>query len=145
MQAAHHVVIRLGRRDQLPDLFIGQAARIGDLGQVVAVLLQDSYVLFRRNPHHDQFAPFVGFADRLHLDPRCGRGQRAVEPQHVGIVGQLLRRADVVAEHVLRRRDALDERQMIDQRAAVLRVPGPLLVEFGKFFILGLLRSRGSR
>src|SRR5262249_29960518 len=40
VQAAHEVVVRLGGGDELPDLLRRQSARVGDLRQVVAVLLQ---------------------------------------------------------------------------------------------------------
>ena len=85
-------------------------------------------VLVRRHPDDDQLASFVRLADRLDLHARRRRRERAVVLQDVGVVGQLRRRADVVAEHVLRRRDPRHHRQVIDQRAAEVRRRRPLLV-----------------
>jgi hypothetical protein len=73
------VVVRFGLRDELPDLLRRQPARVGDLRQPVAVLLQVPHVLVRRDPHDHQLAILVGTADRLDLDPvRQGLLERAV-------------------------------------------------------------------
>ena len=140
VQAAHEVIVRLRRRDELLDLVLAQAARIGDLREVVAVLLQVLDVVVRRDPDDDELASFVGLADRLDLHARRGRGQRAVVLQDVGVVGQLVRRADVIAEHVFRRRNPLDDRQVIDQRADEVRLGRPLL---HRLFEVRVLRLRG--
>ena len=105
VQSAHQVILRLGRRDQLPDLGRRAAARIRDAREVVAVLRQVPDVLVRRDPDDDELAIFVGPADRLERDAAGQRRrQRAVVLQDVGVVGELRRGADVIAEHVLRRR-----------------------------------------
>ena len=106
VEPAHQVVLRPGRGDQLPDLPQRELPRGSAMRrEVVAVLRQVLDVLVRRDPDHDELTVFVGFADRLDLDRRGdGCRQRAVVLQDVGVVGELRGRADVIPEHVLRRR-----------------------------------------
>jgi len=140
VQSAHQVVLRLGGRDELFDLLRRQSAGIGELLQVRGVLREILDVLVRRDVDGDHVAAFVGLADDLHLHARCRFFERAVVLEDVGVVGQRVWRADVVAEDVLRRRDAFDERQMVDERTAVVRIAGPFLVELRELFVLSLLR-----
>src|SRR6185437_534638 len=67
-------------------------------------------------------------------------GKRSIVFENIGVVGELGRRADVVAEHVLRGRNPGDERQMVDERAAVVGASRPLGVELGKLRVLLLVR-----
>ncbi len=143
MEPAHQVVVGLGRGDQLVDLCVGESARVGELGEVVAIVLEILDVVLRGDPNDDELAPFVGLADRLDFDARRRLGQRAIVLQNVSVVGELGRRADVVAEDVLWRGDAGDERQMVDEWAAVVRACGPLGVELGEFGVLLLMRIAG--
>ncbi len=145
VQPAHQVVVRLRRRDELLRLRVGQPARVGQFREVVAVLLQVLDVGVRRHPHDHKLAVLVGLADRLHLHARRRRGERAVVLHDVRVVGEFLRRADVIAEHVLRTRNPGDLRQVIDERAAVARLAGPLPVRFREIFVLRLLGIAGLR
>ena len=138
VQAAHEVIVRLRRRDELGDLRLGQPARVGNLRQVVAVLLQALDVLVRRDPDDDQLAVLVGLADRFDPDAWRGGGERAVVLQRIGVVGELAGRADVITEHVLGRRHARHLWQVIDERADEVRLRRPLLDELGEVFVLRL-------
>ena len=99
VQPAHEVIVRPGRRDELGDLRVGQPARVGDLREVVAVLLQVLDVVVGGDPDDDQLAVLVGLADGLDLDARRGGGERAVVLQRVRVVGELgrVRRCDTRA------------------------------------------------
>ena len=140
MQSAHQVIVRARRRHELSDLRVRQATRIGDPGQVVAILLEVLDVLVGRHPDDDQLAVFVGRADGFdpHARRRCG--ERAVVLQRVGVVGQLGRRPDVIPEDILRGRYARDLRQMIDERADEVGLSRPFLDELGEVVILRLRR-----
>ena len=134
------MVVRLCRRDQRADLRVGHAARIGDLREVVAVVLEILDVLLGRHPDDDELAVFVRLADRLDLHARRCLRERAVVLEDVGVVRQLRRRADVVPEHVLRRRNSRRRAEVIDERTAELRPLCPLDVELREVFILSLFR-----
>ena len=139
VQAAHQVIVRLRILDELLHLRIGESARVGELRQVRPVLREVLEVVFRRHPDDDELASFVRLADRLDLHARRRLRQGAIVLQDVGVVGELRRRADVVAEHVLRRGNPRHERQMVDERAAEFRRSRPVGVEFGEFRVLLLL------
>ena len=126
--------------DELGDLRFGQPARIGNLREVVAVLLQALDVLVRGDPHDDQLAILVGRPDRLDLDPWCCGRERAVVLQRVGVVGQLGGRADVIAEHILGRWHAVHLGQVIDERADEVGLGRPFLDGLGEVLVLRLRR-----
>ena len=132
--------MRLRRRDQLPDLFRGQAARVGDLREIVAIALQVADVVVRRYPDDDQLAVFIRTADRLDLYTRRRRGERTAVLEDVGVIRQLRGRADVVPEHIFRRRNARHFRQVIDERAHVVRLRRPLLHRLREVLVLRLRR-----
>ena len=146
VEPAHQVVLRPGRGDQLTDLRRRAAARIRDASEVVAVLRQVLDVLVRRDPDDHELTVFVGFADRLNLDP-AGNGcrQRAVVLQDVGVVGELRGCADVIPEHVLRGGHAVHLRQVVDQRADEIRLRRPVLHRFGEVLVLRLRGVFASR
>ena len=88
------------------------------------------------NSDHD-VAAFFGLADDLGLDAARQRlFERAEVPLLIGDVGQLLLGADVVAEHVFRRRHAGFLGQMIDKRRQELRLGRRLLHERREFRIV---------
>ena len=131
------MIDRLGLGDDLLRLRVGERARVGELREIardtVSRFLIDSSAPTKTTT---QLAAFVALADRHDLDARRRRRQRAVVLQDVGVVGQLLRRADVVAEHVLGRRDAGHFGQVIDQRAHELRPGRPFLDRAGEVRIV---------
>ena len=140
MQAAHEVIVRFRRRDELLDRGFGQTSGVGEFREIVAILLKILDIRFGRHPHDDEFPAFIGLADRLDLHAwRRGR-QGAVVLEHVGVVGEFSWSADVVTEDVLRTWDAGDFGQVIDERAAVSRFAGPLDIRFGEVVVLRLLR-----
>jgi hypothetical protein len=100
-------------------------------------------VLVGRHPHDDELASLVGLADRLDLHARRRLLERAVVLHDVGVVGQLVGGADVVAEDVLRRRNPFDDRQMVDERAALVPLAGPILDRLLELRVLRLLGIAG--
>ena len=127
VQAGHEEIDRLGFRDDDLCFRFGESAGVGEPGEVAAIPFEVRERRFVRDRHDDHLAILVGPADRADRDARGGSGQRPVVLQHLRVVGQLARRAGVVAEDVLRRRDAIRDRQVIDQRAEELGPRGPLL------------------
>ena len=140
VQATHEVIVRFRRRHELGDLRLRQPARIGNLREVVAVLLQALDVLVRGNPDDDELAILVGGADRLDLDARSGRGERPVVLQRVGVVRQLGGCADVIAKHILGGGHARHLRQVIDEWADEVRLGRPFLDGLGEVLVLRLSR-----
>jgi hypothetical protein len=138
VKPSHEVVVRPGRGNQLFDLIRRQPARVGNLREVVAIALQAGHVLVGRHPHDDQLAILVGFADRFHCHARRRGRERTVVPEDVGVVGQLARRANVIAENVLRHRYTRDARQVIHERADEIRLRRPLLDGPGEILVLRL-------
>ena len=139
VQAAHEVVVRLRIGQHRLHLGLGHAARVGDLREVFPVLVEALHIRLRRDPDHDELTTFVGATDGFDLHPRRRCSERAVILQLIGVVRELARRADVVAEHIARGRDARHQWQVIHQRAAVLRIGEPLLVALRERRILLLI------
>ncbi len=113
VQAARQVIERLRFRDDGFRLRIGETARIGQLPEVRAVLLEVLDRLVRPDEDDDEIPAFVALADGLDLHARRFGGERAVVGEDVCVVRQLVRLADVMAEDVLRARNAGHLGQMI--------------------------------
>ena len=143
VQAAHEMIVRLGLRHDRAHLRFAHAARIGDLREVRAILRDIANVLVGRDPDDHELASFVGLSDGLDLHAWRRLRERAIVFQDIRVVREFRRRADVIAEDVLRRRDSRDAREVVDQRAAVLRLARPGCVEFRELFILFLVRVAG--
>ena len=139
VQAAHEVVMRLRIGQHRLDLGLGHAARVGDLREVFPVAVETLHVRLGRDPDHHQFATFIRAPDGFDLHARRRGRECTIVLQLIGIVRELPRRADVVAQHIARRRDTRHQRQVIHQRAAVLRIGQPLLVVLGERRILLLI------
>jgi len=119
--------MRLRCRDDLARLRLGERSRIGELLQVLPIRLEILDVRLRRNEHDHHVASLFGLAGHQRLDPP---GQRFFELSKIALlvrrIRQLLWRADVVAENVLRLRDAFPDRQVIDERRQELGLCRPL-------------------
>ncbi len=144
VETAHEVIVRLGVRNEVVHLRVGQTARVCELREVVPIVLEVLEVLLGRHPDDHELASLVRLhRQRFDLHARRRLGERAIVLQNVGVVRELGRRADVVAEHVLGRRDAGDERQVVDERASIPRLAGPLRIRLGELGILLLARVAG--
>ncbi len=73
-------------------------------------------------------------------------GERVVILQHVRVIGQVLGRADIIAENVLGRWNDGRFRQMIHQRADEFGPGGPFLDQAGEFVVhlLGIRKRSKS-
>ena len=139
VQAAHQMVVRLGLGDQLANCVLACAAWIRNLGEVRAILRDVLHVRVARHPHDHEFTSFIGLANGLDTHARRRLGERAIVLQLVGVVRELLGRTGMVADNVLGCGDPGHERQVIHQRAPVLRIREPRLVVLGEPLILLLL------
>jgi hypothetical protein len=128
--------VRLRRVDQLADVILRAPPRVREPREVVTVALQVADVLFRRDPHDYQLAPLVAAPDRLDVHARRRRVQCAIVAQRVRVIRQHPRRANVIAENVLRHRHTLRARQVIHERTAITRLARPLLIESREVCIL---------
>ena len=136
VQSARQVVERLRPGDHLGRLRRRDGPRVRQLSKVGPVLLEVSDRFVRSDEHDDQVAAFVALADIHDLDARRRRRQRAVVLEDVRVVGQLLRLADVMAQHVFRRRKTSHFGQMVYERAAELRPSRPFFHQTGEFRIV---------
>ncbi len=127
--------------DDVARLRFGDLAGIGKLSQVAALRVEIADGFFAADEHDDAFATLVGLADVHHLDARRFRGQGLVVFENIGVIGELLGRADVIAEDVVRRRHSARFRQVVNQRTDELRTSGPFMHGFGKV-IVHLLSGR---
>ena len=126
VETADQVIDRFRAGNDLRGSIGRDRSRIGELsqGDPVRVKIPDRFV--RAHEHDDELASFVASADRRDVDAGRRVGEGAVVPQDVGVVGQLSRLADVMAEDVLRRRNARSLGQVIDERAHELGPGRPL-------------------
>ena len=128
VHAADRVVDRLGRVQQLLRARFGRLARIGQLAEHVAILVELLDRVLAADREQDDVAPFFGGADLPVL--RAGRRrlrQRLVIAVDVLRVGQLTRRADGAAEELERRGHGVGRRQVIDQLGGDARILQVLL------------------
>ena len=108
-------------------LGVGEAARVGKAGEVFAVVVEVRDRVLRADENDDGVAAFLGLADADHLHAGSMRRQGVVIAQDIGVVSQLLGRADVMAEDFLGRRHGGADGKMVHQRADELRLGGPFL------------------
>ncbi len=134
--------MRPGARDEVRGLLRREAARVGDALHVGAVLFETAEPRLGRDVNDHDLAAFFGRTDHGGLHAAGQRRlERAIPLLLVGPVGELLLRADVIAEHVLRRRHACPSRQVAHQRRRELRLRGRTCDERRKVGIVG----RGRR
>ncbi len=118
---------------------IGEAARIGEPGEVAFVRIEIADGVFVGDGGHQTIAAFIGLADGHDFDALGGGGEGAIVAGDIGDVGEVLGRADVVAEDVLGGGNSGRFGQMVYQRAHELGPGGPLFDELGVLLILRLL------
>ncbi len=144
VQARRHVVVRLGRGENLLRLGWREAARVGQPADVLAVGLEVLQVGFGGDEHHLDVTTFLRSPGRhgAHA-PR----QRLLEGFEIGLLlaggGEALGLADVIPQYVLGAGHALAPRQVRDERAGELRPGRPFLHPRGKI-VVGRRRRRAG-
>ncbi len=128
VDGAGDVVDRGGLGDQRVGGSIVHAdrARVGQLGQACVVGIQAGQQIFIGHGDRDHRAALLALADGEHLHPRAGRRQRPEVAVDVGGVGQVIRRAGDVAEHLQRRRHGSRGGQVVGQRRVERGIGGVL-------------------
>ncbi len=79
--------------------------RIGELRQVAAISFEVLDAFVRADKDDDALASFICFADLDDLHPRGFRCEGSVVAHHLGVVGEPIGYADVMAQDVLRARE----------------------------------------
>ena len=143
VQSTHQVIVRLRLCDELPDLRFRFATRVGDLAEVCAILRELLHVRVGRYPHDDKLTTLVRLADRFDFDASGRRSECAIVFQLVGVIRELLWRADMIADDVFRRWNAGNNRKMVNERAAMFRILEPSFVVLLECRILLLTRIAG--
>ena len=92
--------MRLGIGQQRLHLRLGESTGIGNAREVFPVVVETLHVRLGGDPHHDQLAPFIGSADGFDFHARGGRSQRPIVLQLIGVIRELPRSPDVIAQHV---------------------------------------------
>jgi len=86
-------------------------------GEVFSVGVEVGDGVFRADEDHDGLAALFGWADVDNLDARGCGGERFVVADYVGVVGEALGFADVVAEDVFWLGDGGGFGEMVYERA----------------------------
>ena len=92
--------MRFGIGQQRLHLRLGESTGIGNAREVFPIVVESLHVGLGRDPHHDQFAPFIGAANSFDFHARGGCGQRPIVLQLIGVIRELPRGPDVIAQHV---------------------------------------------
>ena len=146
MNGAGDVVNRRRGGDELVGFGVVHlyGARVGELRQPRAVLVELRDQLLRRHGHRDHLAAFFGLADAEDLHARAG----LLQHPHVAVdfvrVGQNPRRAGDVAKHGLRSRHGLRGRQIIGQRR-IEEGLGSVLADFLRVLLVDRLVGVAAR
>ena len=135
----------LGGGDEFGGLLGRGDARIGQRAEPGLVHLQRGDRLLGADHDQDHLAAFLGHADREHLDPRRGGGQRAHVRVDLFRVAQDVGRAGDVAEVVERSRHRLAEGEVVDEGGGEEGLGGELADERGVLLVEGLLGGGGER
>ena len=98
VEAAGESVDGLGLGDELLGLVVGEAAGVGEAGEVFAVGVEILDGVFGAYEDDDGVAAFFGLADVDDFDARGFFGEGSVVADYVGVVGEFFGLADVVAE-----------------------------------------------
>ena len=138
VDAAGNVVDRCRLSDERLGLRIihAERARIGELGQTRIVDFQIRDQRFVGDRHGDHLAAFLTLADAQYLHPRARCCEQIEIARHIPGVGQHVRCAGDIAEHLGRRRHRGRSRQIIGQRRIERRVGGV----FGDFLAVGSIQ-----
>ena len=97
MEAAGEGVDGLGVGDELAGLVVGEAAWVGEAGEVFTVGVEVLDGVFGADEDDDGVAAFFGLADVDDFNAGGFFGEGAVVADYVGVVGELFGLAYVVA------------------------------------------------